>query len=638
MLKQVLFLLFLAHTSLAQSPTLDSLNRQLTYLSRQPTGYATDTLRTQTLKALTRYYVDVNIDSAAHYNERLMDLCQQANLPQMLLFAYQQAGYLSQVRGDYHQSIRFQYKALALAEKHRDYSRVASSYGRLANSYTSLKDFGKATAMCERGLAVLRQHPEPSVQLSILNALGGIYRDQHRPDKALVVNRQEYELARREHDEWFEAQGLHTIGWDYMEMGNLTKPLGYYEQALTIAHQIGRTDLQNSILLHIAELYRRRGDLPKAVAYCQQVLQTATRLRNSSIVAEADEKLYFVYKQMGQPANALVAYEEFVTLRDSLSKEKTEHRIEILQALYDNVQKTIQNEKMVRTQNGLLIGAGTLLLVAGLFFWNMRRVESQNRKIEQQRALLETARTQLAEANATLETRVQERTEALTQANRELTRKNEEIKAALFRGQTIERKRVALELHDNLSSLLSAVNMSMAAIDPQHLSDSEQSVYRNVKHMVQNAYAEVRNISHNILPAELEKEGLVATLTTLIARLNQTGRLRFSLSVSGLPHRLPVQIEFNVYSIVLELINNAIKHAQAATVGIGLVGTLEGIRLTVADDGIGLGTHETKRGVGLQNIQARLDGLGGTFQALPVERGTHVQIEIPTELVDSVGI
>jgi two-component system, NarL family, sensor histidine kinase LiaS len=646
------FLLFLAHIGLAQTAKLDSLTRQLTYLSQQPTGYVTDTLRAQTLKAMTRAYVDENIDSAAHYNDLLLDLSERVNLPQMLLFAYQQAGYLNQVRGDYHQSIRYQYKALALAEKHHDFSRVASSYGRLANSYTSLKDFGKAVVMCERGRAVLRQHPDPSVELSILNALGGIYRDQHRPNEALVVNRQEYELARRIHDDWFEAQGLHTIGWDYMELGDLTKPLGYYEQALVIARRIGRTDLQNSILLHIAELYRLRGNLTKAVAYCQQVKQTANQLKNSSIVAEADEKLYQTYKQMGRPAQALAAFEEFVTLRDSLSKEKTQHRIESLQAQYDNVQKTnaLQREKLVsqqqerrneqlaRTQLGLLIGAGTLLLVAGLFFWNMRRVEAQNRKIEQQRALLETARTQLAEANATLETRVQERTEALTQANQELTRKNEEIKAALFRGQTIERKRVALELHDNLSSLLSAVNMSMAAIDPQHLSDSEQQVYRNLKHMVQNAYAEVRNISHNILPAELEKEGLVPTLTTLIARLNQTGRLRFSLLVSDLPHRLPVQIEFNVYSIVLELINNAIKHAQATTVSIELAGTSEGIRLTVADDGIGLGTQETKRGVGLQNIQARLDGLGGTFQVLPAEKGTQVQIEIPTELVDSVGI
>jgi two-component system, NarL family, sensor histidine kinase LiaS len=330
--KLILFVCLLAHTAVAHPPLPDSLTRQLTYLSRQPAGYVTDTLTAQTLKALTRYYVDVNIDSSAHYNQRLMDLCQRADLPQTLLFAYQQAGYLHQVRGDYHQSIRFQYKALSLAEKHHDYDRISSSLGRLANSYTSLKDFSKADTMCQRGLAVLRQHPNPSVQLSILNALGGIYRDQHRPDKALVVNRQEYELARREHDEWFEAQGLHTIGWDYMELGDLTRPLRYYEQALDIAKRIGRTDLQNSILLHIAELYRLRGNLPEAVIYCQQVRQTATRLRNSSIVAEADEKLYQVYRQMGQPANALEAYEEFVTLRDSLSKEKTEHRIETLQA------------------------------------------------------------------------------------------------------------------------------------------------------------------------------------------------------------------------------------------------------------------------------------------------------------------
>jgi two-component system, NarL family, sensor histidine kinase LiaS len=642
--RSLLFLCLLAHVGLAQTSPLDSLKRRLTYLSRQPAGYVTDTLRCHTLKAITRAYVDTNIDSAGHYNQLLIEHCQKPMLEKHLFFAYLQAGYLHRVRGDYHQSIQWSYKALTLSEKHHDYTRMASAYSRLAMTYNDLERYKEALIMCKRGLDVLRQYPDTLIQLSILNSYGAIYRKQHRPAEALKVNQTMYNLARRSRSTWFQAQALHTVGWDYMELGDLDKPLSYYERAIELARQVGSADLEQSIWLHMAELYRRRGNLQQALTYCQQVKQAAIRMKNSSLVAEAYEKLYQIYKQANQPAEALAAHEAFEILRDSLSKEQANQRIESLQAQYVAAQQKIElqtkedlNQRLTLTRNGLLIGAGLVLLVALLLFGNMRRLEAKNRKIDQQRTLLEAAQRQLAEANTTLETRVQERTEALVQANLELTQKNADIKAALFRGQTIERKRVALELHDNLSSLLSAVNMSMQAIDPQHLTESEQSIYRSLRHMVQNAYAEVRNISHNILPAGLEKDGLVPTLTALIDRLNHSTSLRFTLTVTGLTQRLPVEIEFNTYSIVLELLNNALKHAQATAVSIGLSHTETTLRLTVADDGIGLGPQEAKRGVGLQNIQARLDGLGGVFNVSAVEKGTCIQLEIPIEAVSVDG-
>lgn len=231
-----------------------------------------------------------------------------------------------------------------------------------------------------------------------------------------------------------------------------------------------------------------------------------------------------------------------------------------------------------------------------------------------------------------------ERTAELLSANQSLIRKNDEIKQALFKGQTIERKRVALELHDNLSSLLSAVNMSIQSLNPHNLSEPEQSLYRSVKQLIQNAYAEVRNISHNILPAELDRDGLAPTLTTFLDKLNQSLAIRFSLVLTGLTERLPVEIEFNVYSIVLELLNNAIKHAHATSVQIELARTNEGMNISVSDNGIGMGQQTGKRGVGLQNIQARLDSLGGTFGVrLPNELGTRIHINIPIETVSLDG-
>ena len=652
MMKWLFFFSLMAQVGFSQRIKIDSLKRELIRLEIQPNGFTKDTLRVQTLKAIMRGYADVNIDSSLHYNTQLTELCQKPALQKELTHAYQFRGYLYQVRGEYHDSIRFHYKALALAEKLKQYNRMSRAFGDLAHAYTRLKEFAKATQLCEKGLAILRAHPDPTIQLPILNVFGAIYREQRKFNKALTVNQTMYELAKREHIDWYEAQGLHTVGWDYMDLGELPKSLDYYQKALVITRKIGSTDLEESVLLHVAEVYRRQKKWTKSIAYCNQAKQTAVRLKNGSIILEADEKLYHIFKEMGRSDLALNAYEAFVSLRDSLAKEKNQQRIETLRAQYDNVQtnnayqkqkvelleQQNQNQRLAQIRNGLLIGLTAILLAVSLLVWNNRRLQAKNREIDRQRTLLEITQKELADSNKNLETRVEERTAELLKTNRDLVEANEAIKAALFKGQTIERRRVALELHDNLSSLLSAVNMSIQAINPQNLSVAEQSVYRNVRHLIQNAYAEVRNISHNILPAGLEKDGLAATLTTLIDRLNESLPLQFVLTIRGLEKRLPVEIEFNMYSIVFELINNAIKHAKAIRVTITLVRTATGVNLSVADDGVGLGQQTTQRGVGLQNVQARLDSLGGTMTTvLPIEKGTRMDIKIPIDIVHVDG-
>ena len=648
MKKWLLFLSLLVRIGNAQTLRVDSLKSELQMLYSQKSSYSKDTLLYNTLKALMWDYADIDIDTSVHYNTQLVKLCIDKKLQKELIYTYQYTGYLYQVKGDYHQSIQFYYKALILAEKLKQYIRIARSYGGLAHAYISLKKYQLATAYCKKGLFILRSHPDASVQMALLNALGALYREQHKLPEALKANQEMHTLAKMSHDLWYEAHGLHAIGWVYKEWGDMAKALAYYKKALSLCHTINNkdldTDLEKSILLNITDIYSQQKKWPQALTFCKQARQTALRVKNSSIVAESNEKLYKIYKQTGQTANALKAYEEFISLRDTLSSEKNQQRIERLSAEYESAKKTAtlqkqraellaeqnNSQQLAQTRNRLLLGAGIILVIASMLFWSNQRLQAKNQKIDQQRTILESTQEKLADINKTLEIRVDERTKELVTANNELTKKNEEIKAALFKGQSIERKRVALELHDNLSSLLSAVNMSIQAINPKNLSESEAAVYQNVKYLIQSAYAEVRNISHNILPAELEKEGLANTLTTLIGRLNQNSTLYFSLSLSGLLERLPVEIEFNVYSMVLELVNNAIKHAQATTVNVHLYRTDAGVDLVVTDNGVGIGQTAGKRGVGLQNIQTRLDSLGGIFTTTqPLEKGTQVHIKIP---------
>ena len=630
----------------AQTSPIDSLKHELTTLEKQPVSRARDSVAFYYVDGLARAYLATQLDSSVAYSSRLIDLCKRQDFQYGLLNAYIFLGYVRRVQGKNFESVRMLYKALMIAEKRQKNSEIAYVFYSMAHSYHNLKNYPKALDFCRKSLAILKKHPDASTEMETLNVYGAIFKDQHNYPQALTQFKRFYILAKANNQIWYEAQSLNDIGWTYQSLHQLDSAAVYYRNSLQLGKKAGSLDLEGAILLNLIGLQMEQQHWPDALKNCLNLRTRLIAVNSTSHLLEIDEKLHLIYQKLGRSDESLTAYERYITLKDSLSRETNEGRIELLQAQYTNVQnenrmKTQQvqlllaqnnSQQLAQTRNSLLAGLFVILLVVGLLFWNNRRLESKNRLISQQTELIETARTQLASLNQSLEVRVQERTFELREANVELIQKNEEIKMALFKGQTIERKRVASELHDNLSSLLSALNMSIQGINPAGLSQKEQTVYQNIRHMMTNAYAEVRNISHNILPAELEKEGLVTVLTKLIARLNDNSPIHFSLQTELPANRLPVEIEFNLYSIVLELLNNVIRHAQATEATVRLAQTSADITLSVIDNGQGFDATAGD-GVGLQNIQSRLDALSGSFRVISRQtQGTTISVSIPSDL------
>lgn len=224
----------------------------------------------------------------------------------------------------------------------------------------------------------------------------------------------------------------------------------------------------------------------------------------------------------------------------------------------------------------------------------------------------------------------------LKKNNLELLAKNAEISAALLQGQTIERKRVAADLHDSLGSTMSSLIYTVNAIDTNHLDDQEQKVYRHLKQMLDTAYNEIRLLSHNLLPEEFEKQGLAEALKHFVRKINQTKAIEFDLTIDPKLGRLSPKIEFELYSICLELINNILKHSKATQAKINLSAPnraayrLNGeLKLVISDNGRGFFDNDSD-GKGIKNVKARVESLGGEWhiQNLP-EGGMESEIVVP---------
>ncbi len=147
--------------------------------------------------------------------------------------------------------------------------------------------------------------------------------------------------------------------------------------------------------------------------------------------------------------------------------------------------------------------------------------------------------------------------------NRQLRQKNRAILAALLQGQTLERQRVAADLHDNLGTTLSALHWNLETLDKTRLTPAEQTVYANISQQVGQAYNDVRLLAHNLLPDQLAKQGLGVALHHLVDKLNRGTLVKFQLTGADALPRLGQQTEFELYSICLELLHNILKHANA---------------------------------------------------------------------------
>lgn len=203
---------------------------------------------------------------------------------------------------------------------------------------------------------------------------------------------------------------------------------------------------------------------------------------------------------------------------------------------------------------------------------------------------------------------------------------------ALLLGQENERQRIARELHDGLGQSISAINLNLNAFEPEleKFTNKIQEIYSKLKNRLNETMNEVKSISYNLTPRILEDFGLSKALEHMIEILREPNEIEFNLSLHGDLLNLDQKYALAIYRIVQELVNNSIKHAGPTEINIHVIRAANGIDLLVEDNGKGFDPAENKPGLGLSNVQSRVDILNGELHIDSNEKsGTSISISIP---------
>ena len=202
-------------------------------------------------------------------------------------------------------------------------------------------------------------------------------------------------------------------------------------------------------------------------------------------------------------------------------------------------------------------------------------------------------------------------------------------------GQEAERTRIAQDLHDSLGGSLSTLKLQYDALQLDHDELTVDSAYNKIMGMIDDACTEVRDIARNLKPIALEKLGLTAALNDLINRYSVRDVMEISLHTHQIDGVLSKEAKLHVYRIIQELLNNAIKHADASEIDVQLNKIDGTLLIMVEDNGNGFDHENAKLGLGLGNLQSRVNVLRGEMEIdSSHERGTSVTVHIPLNTVD----
>ncbi len=203
----------------------------------------------------------------------------------------------------------------------------------------------------------------------------------------------------------------------------------------------------------------------------------------------------------------------------------------------------------------------------------------------------------------------------------------------LIEQQEHERRRIALELHDSIGQSLSVIRnralMSLAAPD-QH--ERMVAQMEEISDAAADSIAEVRQISHNLHPYQLEHLGLTTALETMIESADNSSEIQFETKIEDVDDALSKEAEISLYRIMQECLTNILKHSGATKVCVSLRKNGDVVNLQIEDNGIGFETENSfkpKSGLGLTGIAERAKMLNAQYKISSTPNsGTTISLQI----------
>ncbi|MFN8357968.1 MAG: sensor histidine kinase [Spirosomataceae bacterium] len=602
---------------------LDSLKQVLAKLPPEGRSFASDTMRVKVLCEMGQEYM--SSDTAITFLKEALTIAEKVRWKNGKAIALNLYARRTKKQGNFILANELAYKALASAEEAKNKSEIGFAYRNLADAQSSTKKYKESIAFYNKAILNYKQANNKSGVLTCMNNIGLVYNHQNDFLNAQKAFFAALKFNKTDKVPYYDALLYNNLAMNYEDGKQYEMALLYVNKAIELYKKLGpkhNEDLATSYT-EIASIYHKLKKYKLAIEYVNLSVEIDKGSYDVNL-NYADNLLYQIYTEMSNYEKAFFYYKRMAERKDSTNNITLNQQLNANRIEYDNDKLLLEAEKNQFMQRLMAIGLVFFLFFIGFIWRNNNILQRKNSQIEEQKIRLVEVNNEIEDLNKNLEQKVEKRTSELQKAY-------DEIKEAMLKGQTLERKRVATELHDNLGSMLSGLRFRFQALNSDNLTDKEKKIYASIMSLMGDAYSEVRLISHNLLPAELESKGLIGALEKLVADINLHEKLQIHLQVDDPAIKIEKKVQLELYSICLELVNNIQKHAEATAASISFSHQNSHICLEIADNGKGIEADSLLKGMGMKNIQNRINIISGDWEIISQpNKGSTFTIKIPT--------
>ena len=449
-------------------------------------------------------------------------------------------GFAEVNKGNLQSGLHYFLASIKILEKLEDTHSVFRPYMNIAWIYFNMDEWKKAQEYQDKAAAIAEANDNDlqrgvvygnrgSVRMMIgvsyskkadsdsLNAV--VFRDsaQYFYSRALEDLERRVVIAKELNDLNGEVSAMNNLVALKIQTGELEEALILTERTESLAKEMGSTHAIAQSHYNKAQAYRYMGQYQKSIEYGEESLQIAKANNLARKQSMANDVLYQSYIELGQFEKAFHNFESLQKyLMETMDAEK-KAAVADVEGRFQNAKKQQQiselkliNEK-AKTQRNLLLGGG--LLLGGLLFFGFRmdRIRRErNDKIE--------------------------------------------FAEALIVGQEEERKRIARDLHDGVGQSLLLMKKQMTSTNIVNLENQK---------LITDTLDEIRSISRDLHPFQLEKFGLTATIKEMIAKVEKSTDLFITAEIENVDKFLTEKSEINFYRTIQEALNNVVKTCRS---------------------------------------------------------------------------
>jgi signal transduction histidine kinase len=530
--------------------------------------------------------------------------------------------------GNYQNALKLFKECLEYKE---DTEIILGSYINIADIYSRLKDYDNANIYYKKGKALCDKNNNFQGKAIVLLGLGENYQHENKYQEALKTFQEALVIADENELNQLSVISRSTIGNCYISQKKYIDAKLCFTEALQKSIHFGLLQTQIEIYDELRKISIKQEDFKNAYLFYEKSIHlkdSISKLERIKEINELEIKYQTTQKQKEIESLrfenevkklALASQEDAIKniiLKEEIFKKNNENTL----LAYQNSSNKKRNEIALLKKNQqlknleinqqknfklLIISAFLILLIPiiALLFQFYKRFKVQH--------LLNVKQSEISSQKI----------------NSILKEQELDLIKASIRGQDKERQRISQELHDSIGGNLAAIKLQINNLNSSNFSNIQQ-----ISHQLDDTYQQVRNLSHTLLPKKFSQNKFLEVLESYLNNIGEASKIK--ISFISYPkeeiNKLDENIQVEIFKIIQELLTNTIKHAQATEIEVQLNCVEDIFNLLFEDNGIGFETKNTPKGIGLINLENRINNLNSSFIIdSKLKRGTIINIEIP---------